>query len=235
MNMIEELEKAVLTELFRRFPGKFCWIGGSLLHLVHHSPRASLDLDLAPHDPPAPEEILEAVRQAVAAANAILQTNYAISDSSNEAGLQRIRIAESASPRVAFSVDITRIAGAAIQERTILLASVLGTASVQAAEDTALLFQKLRALILRRYAKPGDLFDAWFLLQKGVRLNSPQAAILRDEGEGATADSILARFAPERGESWFAPLRRAGVEGLNAQTAHSMVHTVHRYLHEVLT
>lgn len=87
---------------------------------------------------------------------------------------------------------------------------------------------------MRRYAKPGDLFDAWFLLSKGVRLTGSESAILRDEAEGAASDHLLDRFQIPRSGGWPAALRRAGVTGLNDETAASVVQTVRDYLREVI-
>lgn len=224
MSPIEEAERAVLTEIFRRFPDAFLWIGGSLLHLLYHSPRASLDVDLAPlADSPRTAEIAEVVRSALSIANPILGTHLATA-----AGDElRIRVEDQQTdpPKAAFSVDITRIAAATRQVETVLLASALGTAAVRVPSGPALLAQKLRALVLRRFPKPGDLFDCWFLLTKGVKLGRLQRLELADEIEAAGV-SVEQRLASFQSGRWVEALRRAGVEGLNESTSAAIVDRV---------
>lgn len=235
MDLIEEAERAALTELFRRFPDSFVWVGGSLLHLLYHSPRASRDLDLAPlADVPEASALEDAVQTAIDAANEVLGTKLRAGGVDESVkGLVRILVEDATRSPVepAFSIDISRINGVTTQTETVLIASALGSAAVRVPSESALLAQKLRALLLRRFPKPGDLFDCWFLLNRGVKLARLQREAFAGEAGEADIDERFDRFGNGR---WLAALRRAGVAGLNEQSGSKIVDVVRGYVRGVL-
>lgn len=225
-----------MAEIFRRYPDSFTWIGGSALRLLHHSPRASFDVDLVPGgDSPSRELIAAAIAEALREANEVLRSEFRLEkDAEEEVGFLGFRIADGVTP--AFSVDIICEAGSTVRSRSALVTTVTGTAAVRVITDSAQLQQKLRALFLRTYPKPGDLFDSWFLLEKGIRLDEQDRLALADEFHGAHMDwnGMEERLSKFHGQTWVHALERTGVRGLNAETAPAMVARVRDYVIEVL-
>ena len=236
MNPIHEAERAVLVALARRFPDSFVWTGGSLLQLHEQSPRASLDVDLIPSGAPVDaSEFAEAVAEALGALNAILGSQFESSIAEEGRGLLRLRIHE-AETDAAFTVDVTRIAGAGGRTRSVLVNSLLGTAAVNAPGVSTLLRQKARALLFRRFAKAGDIFDIWFLLQRGAKLEDNDRLALQDEllAAGIDEETVEERFAVLSRLTWVPALTKSGVGGLNRETAVQILVSVRAFVETLL-
>jgi hypothetical protein len=202
MNAIEIAERAVLCALFRRYPDGLVWIGGSVLQLLYDSPRASYDLDLCPSGemPPA-EEVRAAVREALEQVNATSGSRLIVDEFAVQPGLVRLKVTEGGELR--FMVDLTLVAGQIRDAAAVVVESVLGPQAVRVATDSRLLMLKLEALLFRRFLKPADVFDVWFLLSRGVRLKPNQRAWLSDqvrmrEMERADVKARFAKLTPER-------------------------------------
>lgn len=229
MESIYEAEKAVVAALFRRYPDRFVWVGGSMLQLVEHSPRASFDVDLIPLEPTPPAELLAAVQESLEGYGAITGIGYTVALDENtnqqEPDFLRLRIHPTSANAGAFTLDLTRLPGLPSSTNTILLASLLGTAAVRVPTREGMLAQKWRALLLRRFVKPGDLFDVWFLLSKGVALSPHDQLALRDELHAAEVD-LEERFAVFEKPGWVQALAKSGVAGLTPATARLMLEQV---------
>lgn len=115
-----------------------------------------------------------------------------------------------------------------------LIRAATGTAAVVAPTDSCLLASKVRALFQRRYTKPGDLFDVWFLLSEGVTLDPEDRASLEDELADVDSESIDERFQRFRGEAWIRALTRSGVSGLTPETGAQVTETVRRFVSELI-
>jgi len=232
VDLIEQAELAVVVEIFRRYPDAFVWIGGSMLRIVNHSPRTSHDVDLAPQaSAPGPEEVAEAVRHALEAANPVLGSEFLLSGPAETTpdGFTRLRVENRDRP--AFSVDLTRIGGTIRSTRVIFATAVTGSASVRVPDPSAALFQKTRALLSRQYPKAGDLFDVWFLLGQGAELDAATRTALADEfADEPDEDAITGLLAPFRRPQWIQSLERAGVTGLTRETGALIVTRVETYL-----
>jgi len=195
---IESAERAVLCALFRAYPKALVWIGGSVLHLLHGSPRWSYDLDLCPreHLPPKGEAVAIA-RSALEEVNQALGSRFALAPQP----FPQWTVLESGTP--AFQVDFTRITGRIAETTAVVLESLLGPQAVVVPTDAALLLLKLEALMFRPFVKPADVFDIWFLVSRGVRLTRQQRRWLSEqvrlrEIERADAEGRVRRLAPER-------------------------------------
>lgn len=230
MDQIERAELEVVAAIFRTYPNAFVWVGGSVMRLIHRSPRASYDIDLAPRDetPPA-GELLASVRAA-------LPEPYRVAGPpETRDGFVRIRI-DGRSGDPGFTVDLTGIAGSIRSTASILVPSLTGTVAVRIPASSVLLLQKLRALLFRRFPKPGDLFDVWFLLERGILLEQPDRLSLADEARAAGlddggVDEILRSF---RGTAWVRALERSGVTGLDEESAKSLLARVRAYIAEAI-
>ncbi len=232
MNPLEQAELAVIVEIFRRYPDAFVWIGGSVLRLVNHSPRTSFDIDLAPlAGSPEVAGLEDAIGAALDIVNPVLGRSLRIAGEPETApeGFVRIRIEEDSRP--AFSVDITRIVGSVRRTTTVLVTGINGSAAVRMPAPSVFLYQKIRSLYSRRYPKPGDLFDIWFLLESGVDLDEPGRAALEDEFDASDTGEKL---RPLRKSGWIQALERAGVGGLTPETAAAMVDRVETFLGSVV-
>lgn len=223
MKSIYEAEKALLAVLFRHYPDRLVWVGGSMLQLLEHSPRASFDVDLIPLEPISPAELVGVVKECMERLGALVGLEYSVTIDGGEPDFVRLRIR--ASDGGAFTLDLTRMPGLPNSTITVLLDSLLGAAAVRVPTLGVMLVQKWRALLLRRYAKPGDLFDVWFLLSKGVVLTSNEELALHDEIEAAEVD-IAERFAALQRSGWAQALTKSGVEGLTPDTARLMLERV---------
>lgn len=231
MDAIEQAELAVIAEIFRRFPDSLVWVGGSLMRLVHHSPRFSYDIDLVPGlNPPSRVELADAITFALETIKPMLSRSFSVAGPpESEGDFLRIQVVDDNTKSPAFSIDITRIGGTVRRTQEILAASLTGTVAVRIPTDSALLHQKLRALLLRRFPKPGDLFDIWFLLKQGILLDELDRLALKDE-----FDEGLERLDAFQGQAWIRALSRSGVMGLNEENAPAVVATVREYLAGVL-
>lgn len=168
MNLIESAERAVLAALFRAYPRTFVWIGGSVLQLLYGSPRASYDLDLAAGDEAPPADPLARVAgEALAEVNQVLHSRCRIA---KVAGAAPVRLAVLDRDERLFLIDCTRIAGHLGETMAVVIDSLVGPQSVAVPTEASLLALKLEALLLRRFLKPSDAFDVWFLLSLGVTL-----------------------------------------------------------------
>lgn len=204
MEEIESSERSVVCALFRAFPEAYVWIGGSVLQLVHSSPRASYDLDLVPRsDPPPARAVTAAVRDALDEWNAATGNHYVLEDKAfgDGSALLRLGIVENGAFR--FTVDITRIAGNAGATAVVLLESTLGPQAVVIPTPSSFLLQKVEALLFRRFLKLADVFDVWFLLAGGARLARTQrdwlSGRLRMEELGrADVEERLESLSPAR-------------------------------------
>ena len=182
MDQIESAERAVVCALFRAFPQTFVWIGGSVLHLLHASPRASYDLDLCPQrDEPPARAVAAVVRSALAELNPALGSEFALqpAEAAGASSFLRLTITEHRTP--AFLVDFTRIAGRIRDTTAVVLESLLGPQAVVVPTDSSLLLLKLQALLFRRFLKAADVFDVWFLSSRGVRVSKHQRDLLSGE------------------------------------------------------
>jgi hypothetical protein len=236
MDPNELAERGVLARIFLQYPNSFVWVGGSVLRLIFHSPRSSYDLDLTPiGDLTSTTELAAAISDALREFNGLEGGAFHLAETESGAGFVRFRI--NAAGKAAFTVDLVRMGGqAASGTRTVLMASPLGPATVVIPKDSSLLAGKLRTFLLRTYPKPGDLFDIWFLHDRGIRLSKSERQALADslafaEIDLEAASSILKKFD---NPAWIAALERAGVKGLTKASAAQLVATVRRVLEEVL-
>src|SRR5712692_1831094 len=127
MEIVEQAERAVLCALFRRYPKAFVWIGGSVLHLLHGSPRTSYDLDLSPQEePPLARDLAAVLQPALERLSEILGDRYAVElvEARSRSDMLRLDVTE-AGVRV-FSVDFTRISGHVPDTRAVVVDSPLG-------------------------------------------------------------------------------------------------------------
>jgi len=168
MNLIEAAERAVLAALFRAYPQAFVWIGGSVLQLLYGSPRASYDLDLAAGDevPPA-APLAKAAGEALAEVNQVLHSRCRVA---KVAGAAPVRLQVLDRDARLFLVDCTRIAGHLGETTAVVIDSLVGPQSVAIPTEASLLALKLEALLFRRFLKPSDVFDVWFLQSRRVAL-----------------------------------------------------------------
>ncbi len=224
MKSIYEAEKALVVVLFRHYPDRLVWVGGSMLQLLEHSPRASFDVDLDPLEPIATAELLAVVTEFLERLGALAGIEYTVTLDDAEPDFVRLRIRASDGSG-AFTLDLTRMPGLPSSTTTVLLDSLLGAAAVRVPTRGVMLAQKWRALLLRRYVKPGDLFDVWFLLSKGFVLTPNEEIALHDEIQAAEVD-IAERFAALQQSGWAQALTKSGVEGLTPDAARLMLERV---------
>jgi hypothetical protein len=226
MDPIEAAERAVLVRIFQHQPGQFVWIGGSVLQVLFRSARRSFDLDLLPTS--AAPDLRDIVAEALSDAGRLTGLPLVVA-SEEQIGpeFRRYRVMEGA--RVAFTIDISGIPGySGTNPRAVLMESVLGTAAVQVPQDAELLAQKIGALLLRAHPIPGDLYDVWFLLGRGVEVEQPEALADSLMAAEIDIDERMDRIAAAT--NWIAPLRRTGVDGLDEATGRVLLETVRSYL-----
>jgi hypothetical protein len=200
----ESAERAVICALFRELPDAFVWIGGSVLHLLLSSPRVSYDLDLSPRQETVPvHSVVQVVRSVLAEVDPALGTSLALEEvnSAGPGNLVRLRVVEQG--RFRFAIDLTRIAGRVAHTRTVMVESLVGPQAVVVPTDACLLMLKLEALLFRRFLKPADVFDVWFLVSRGIRLDKQQRAWLSDQVRLREVDlwdveQRLAALTPQR-------------------------------------
>ncbi len=198
MLSVEDLERAVLCTLFRRYPGAFVWIGGSVLHLVRSSPRVSYDLDLVPQDELlASDDLTSELQSALGTLSEAFHSQYALEVVETD----RLRVTDRGNP--IFWVDFTRITGRVAETTAVVLSSPLGPQAVCVPTDSSLLLLKLESLLFRRFLKPADVFDIWFLGSQGIRLEKHHRQQLSDalamrEITSADVESRLRKLTPER-------------------------------------
>ena len=235
MDPNEPAERAVLARLFLHYPSSFVWVGGSVLQLIFHSPRSSYDLDLTPIGEPTPTTAVAAViSDALREFNGLEGGAFQLAETESGASFVRFRI--KAAGKAAFTVDLVRMGGQAVSgTRTLLMASPLGPATVLIPKDAYLLAGKLSTFLLRTYPKPGDLFDVWFLHDRGIRLSKSERQALADTLAFAEIDleAACSRLKKFDNPAWIAALERAGVKGLTKASAAQLVATVRRVIEEV--
>lgn len=233
MAPIAEAELAVVAEIFRRLPGSFVWIGGSVLQLLHRSPRVSNDVDLVPLVwlLPGPD-VPQVVSNAISSVNVALGIRLEIDGVEPNDTFFRIRV--KGEDQISFSIDLTRITGSIRATRSVIVSSATGTAAVIVPTDSCLLAAKVRAFLLRRFPKPGDMFDIWFLLSERVSLEPEDRIALEDEFADLDAESVDERFRSFRGKAWIQALSRSGVTGLTPETGADMAATVRRFVLELV-
>jgi len=237
MNRIEDAERAVLCSLFRAWPEALVWIGGSVLHLLYASPRASHDLDLARRrgDLPRAADAAGVVRAALDQVNLVLGTRLSAEVPSGPG--KSIRVADDGVP--SFTVDFSAISGHIGEVTTTVLASVVGPQAVMVPTDSALLRLKLEALLLRRFLKAADVFDAWFLISRGVRLTPQQRRWLWDVISPREIDwqKVERRLAQLTAERFLADLKRRlpaeSLHGWNTASAKAALDAVQALLRKV--
>ena len=222
-------ERAVLAYVFRRYPDHFVWTGGSVLQLLHQSPRSSLDLDLVPLLPLtgrdlSGSDLLTVVGEALQVLAPLMNLRFETRIEEERPDFLRIRV-EGAEPGLGFTLDVTSMPGRAASTEVILLDSVLGAASVVVSSPGSQLAQKWRALFLRRFAKPGDLFDVWFLLNQGAALFPNEQTALRDELAAAEVD-VLERLGTFDRGGWQRALVKSGVDWLTPEAGRLMLDQV---------
>ena len=236
MDPNELAERAVLVRLFQRFPDSFVWIGGSVLQLVHHSSRTSFDLDLAPTgEPPPVQDVASVISGALDECNSLVGGSFRLDQTEADGAFARFVIRENG--RDAFTVDFVRMGGGSLSGTyTTLLSSPLGSATVVVPNDSTLLAQKVRTFLVRTYPKPGDLYDIWFLRDRGVRLSQTEREALADSLAFAEVDreEALGRLAKLARVTWLGALERAGVKGLTAATAATLLQAAREIIEEVL-
>ena len=230
--MIEVAERAVLCALFRRYPGTLVWIGGSVLHLLYASPRASYDVDLCPKgEAPPTAQLTAVVQSALDELNIISGTRYALEEVAGSA-VPCLLVKDGGSP--AFRIDFTRIAGAVADTKTTIIESPLGPQAVLVPTDSCLLLLKLEALLFRRFVKPADVFDIWFLLSRGTRLEKRHRAWLSVEVQARELDwtELESRLNKLTAERFLADLKKRlsdqAFHGWNRQRAQTAVDAVRR-------
>lgn len=234
MDPIEEAELAVIAGIFRHDPRGFVWIGGSLLHLLHRSPRESFDIGLVPREKPNVAGLEAIITKSLSDAAGILGISLHVAAIESSDDFMRITV--SGPGESGFSIDLTRIAGSIRATETVIIRSPTGTAAVTIPTGSSLLASKLRALLLRRFPKPGDLFDVWFLLEEGTALEKPDRAALEDElyAGGIDTAEVERRLSRFRGKAWIRALTRSGVTGLTDETAGKLLDRVQRFVGELV-
>ena len=117
-----------------------------------------------------------------------------------------------------------------------MLESLVGPQAVVVPTDSCLLALKLEALLFRRFLKPADVFDVWFLASRGIRLDKQQRAWLSDqvllrEVGFSGIEGRLGTLTPQR---FLADLKKRLSAGTfaawNERQAQSVVNTVLRLL-----
>ena len=236
MDPNEAGERAVLARIFLQYPNSFVWVGGSVLQLVFHSPRSSYDLDLAPVGDLAPTaDVADVIGGALREFNGLEGGSFHLAETESGPGFVRFRI--SAADTAAFTVDLVKMGGQAVSDtRAVLVASPLGPATVVIPKDASLLAGKLRTFLSRTYPKPGDIFDIWFLHDRGIRLSKSERQALADSLAFAEIDleAAVARLKKFDNPTWLKALERSGVKGLTNASAAQLVATVRKVIEEVL-
>ena len=236
MDPNESAERAVLARIFQRFPHSFVWIGGSVLQLIHRSARTSHDLDLTPTgELPLPSGLQTEINNALIEWNGLEVQSFALEENASPSDFKRFTVTNQG--KHAFTIDIVRMGGASLSgTHTVLLSSSLGSATVVIPNDSTLLDQKVKAFLLRTYPKPGDLYDIWFLLDRGVKLSPVEREALADALEFAEIDreTALARLNRFSNSKWIGALERSGVHRLTAESASKVVDAARVLIEEVL-
>jgi len=237
MELEEAAERAIICALFRELPDAFVWIGGSVLHLLLSSPRVSYDLDLSPRQDAVPVgSVVRVVRSVLAEVNPALQTSLALEEveAAGPGNSVRLRVVEQ--ERFRFAIDLTSITGRLEHTRVVMVESLVGPQAVVVPTDSCLLVLKLEALLFRRFLKPADVFDVWFLASRGIRLDKQQRARLSDqvllrEVDFSDIEERLGTLTPQR---FLADLKKRLCAGTfaawNERQAQSVVNTVLRLL-----
>ncbi len=232
MNLIEIAERAVLAALFRAYPQEFVWIGGSVLQLLYGSPRVSYDLDLAAcGEVPPVDPLAKVAGAALAEVNQVLNSHCHIAKIT---GAAPVRLEVLDRDARLFLIDCTRIAGHLGETTAVVIDSLVGPQSVAIPTEASLLALKLEALLFRRFLKPSDVFDVWFLQSRGATLENQHREWLSEhvrlrEVEWSdvarrlaklTAQRLLAdlrkRVSPEALHSWTPARAQAALDQVRA-------------------
>jgi hypothetical protein len=237
MKLEEAAERAVICALFRELPDAFVWIGGSVLHLLLSSPRASYDLDLSPRQDAVPVgSVVRVVRSVLAEVNPAVGTSLALEESKAAGPGNSVRLRVVEQERFRFAIDLTRVTGRLEHTRVVMVESLVGPQAVVVPTDSCLLVLKLEALLFRRFLKPADVFDVWFLASRGIRLDKQQRARLSDQVllrqvDFSDVEGRLGTLTPQR---FLADLKKRLSAGTfaawNERQAQSVVNTVLRLL-----
>lgn len=166
------------SALFSAFPDRFLLFGGATLVLFYDSPRLSRDIDLLPkaENLPSMDEVqmvLDESLQALSEAFGLGRIEY-------QRGVG-LKIWVKGGERLLFSIEFTRIAGAALDSGIVRKSvgedreKVIVTLSAN-----HLLLQKCEAFLARRAVKARDAFDIHLLLSRGAALDDNLTAHLAD-------------------------------------------------------
>lgn len=190
------LAREALGVLFRLHPDRFVLIGGGALRFVHGSPRASADLDLHAAPPPAKAE-LKALAAELEAGLAPLAARLG-SALAAAPGDDSITLSLDGRPLV--RLDFTAFACPAKVERRLVRTGAPGYEALAVPVLDELLFAKAQALLSRPHPKGRDLFDLWFLKERGARLDEAafKAWLDWEELDAAAVAARLEAFTPKR-------------------------------------
>lgn len=202
------IAKEVLVILFRALPGRFVLVGGGALHWIYHSPRLSVDLDLKPLPPekgllPQIEAVLKKRLPAVAA-----QWGIALR-CENLPNEQAVRLL--AEGRPVLRIELVSLVPVGGKEKHLLQSDSLQSEIIVTPDIHQLLFAKAAAFLKRSHLKGRDVFDLWFLQERGAQLDSQafqewlkweekDASDIRARLEQATPARLradVARFLPD--------------------------------------
>lgn len=202
---LDSILRETLVALFRGHPDRFVLIGGAALHVVYGSPRESADADLLAASPVGRAELSRISRrleQALKPAAAHL----GVSLGCRPAGSGDAIIVRRDS-RPLLTVQFPRLPGFTRRENRLVVADSLGPELIAVPDPDGLLFSKLVALLKRPRLKGRDVFDIWFLAERGARLRSDAFSDWlkwEELGSGEIA-ARLALATPERLERDLAP------------------------------
>ena len=119
------------------------------------------------------------------------------------AGIFRAHPAVREGQKSLFLVDCTRITGHPGETTAVVIDSLLGPQAVTVPTEASLLVLKLEAVLFRRFLKPADVFDVWFLRSRAVRLEDLHRERLSEqvrlrEIERGEVEQRLGKLAPAR-------------------------------------
>lgn len=167
--MNDSLAREILISLNRLYPGRFVFIGGGALRLLHGSPRSSADLDFVSR-----REVSEAELKEVAAR---LERDLRLLPTYSQTKLAcrarghdvEVRLAGAVAATLQFPWLPAVPPGG---DPRLVTGESLRTELVVSPSLDALLCCKAIAFLKRPAVKGRDAFDIWFLRERGAKLDA---------------------------------------------------------------